>query len=269
MSGSIKGLVNKIQGSSFVDGPGVRSTIFLKGCPLRCLWCCDPEGQQLFPEANRLYPQKGMDRVFGEWMTADEVIEIVAKDIPFYRKSGGGVTIAGGEPTYQPAFCRELIRQCKERGLHTALDTCGYTVSEEAAQALAEADLLLYDLKNIDPDEHEKNTKAGNQVILENFRQMMELGKETIVRVPLIPGYTDTAENIKAIGEFLAGFKRRSVTQIDLLPYNRGGIIRYEMIGQVYPLRQDLERQSDSCLQDIKEMLSRALGGSCPVNIGH
>ena len=269
MAEEMRGLVNKIQGSSFVDGPGVRTTVFLKGCPLRCLWCCDPEGQQLFPEENKLYPHKGINKVFGEWMTADEVIEIVAKDIPFYRTSGGGVTIAGGEPTNQPTFCRELIRRCKALGIHTALDTCGYTVNEEAAMALEEADLLLFDLKNMDPDDHERNTGATNQIILRNFKRMMGLRKDTIIRVPLIPGYTDTPGNIKAIGDFLRSLGKLSVMQIDLLPYNRGGIIRYEMLGQEYPLEKNLARQSDGYLQGIKEVLAKLLGESCPVNIGH
>ena len=155
-------------------------------------------------------------------MTVEEVMEIIAKDVPFFRASGGGVTIAGGEPTYQPVFCRELIRQCKALGIHTALDTCGYTVNEEAVMALEEADLLLYDLKNMDPDEHERNTGVSNQIILRNFKRIMELKKDTLIRVPLIPGYTDTPGNIRAIGDFLHSFGKLSVIQVDLLPYNRG-----------------------------------------------
>ena len=269
MAEGIKGLVNKIEGSSFVDGPGVRTTVFLKGCPLRCLWCCDPEGQHLFPEENKLYPQKGINKVFGQWVTADEVIEIVTRDIPFYRASGGGVTIAGGEPTYQPTFCRELIRRCKALGIHTALDTCGYTVDEESVITLEEADLLLYDFKNMDPDEHKRNTGVSNEIILRNFKRIMELRKDTIIRVPLIPGYTDTPSNIRAMGDFLHSLGNLSIIQIDLLPYNPGGIIRYEMLGQEFPLEKNMARQSDGYLQEIKEMLVQLLGGSCPVNIGH
>jgi pyruvate formate lyase activating enzyme len=269
MAEQIQGLVNKIQGSSFVDGPGVRTTVFLKGCPLRCLWCCDPEGQHLFPEENKLYPQKGVNQIFGEWMTAEEVVETVAKDIPFYRASGGGVTIAGGEPTYQPTFCREVIRRCKALGIHTALDTCGHTVDEEAVRTLEEADLLLFDLKHMDPAQHALHTGASNTIILSNFRRMMELGKETIIRVPLIPGYTDTASNIRAIGHFIHSLGQRHVIQIDLLPYNRGGIIRYEMLGQKYPLGENLARQSEGYLKGIRDMLTEILGGSCPVNIGY
>ena len=265
----IKGLVDKIHGSSFVDGPGVRTTVFLKGCPLRCVWCCDPEGQQPFPEENRLYPQKGIMRVFGEWKTAREVCEIVARDIPFFNASGGGVTIAGGEPTYQSAFCRELIRQCRELRMHIALDTCAYTVDAEGATALEEADLLLFDLKNIDSGEHERNTGLPNKVILENFKRMVRLRKDIVIRVPLIPGYTDTMENIRAIGDFLHQFGEGRIVQIDLLPYNRGGVIRYEMLGRPYPLDVSLKRQNDEYLEEIRETLARKLKGSCPVNLGH
>jgi pyruvate formate lyase activating enzyme len=269
MAEEIKGLVVKIQGSSFVDGPGVRTTIFLKGCPLRCLWCCDPEGQHLFPEKNKLYPEKGVSPIFGEWVTVNEVMETVAKDIPFYRASGGGVTIAGGEPTYRPVFCREFIKRCRNLGIHTALDTCGHTIDEEGVMALEEADLLLYDLKSMDPDEHERNTGVRNNIILKNFRRMVELKKDIIVRIPLIPGYTDTMKNIKATGDFLSRFRKGSIIQIDLLPYNRGGIIRYEMLRLDYPLDKNLVRQSDEYLQKIKQLLVEMLGESCPVTIGH
>jgi pyruvate formate lyase activating enzyme len=264
-----KGLVVKIQGSSFVDGPGVRTTIFLKGCPLRCLWCCDPEGQRLFPEENRLYPQKGVSPVFGEWMTVDEVMEIVVKDIPFYRSSGGGVTVAGGEPTYQSAFCRELIKQCRALGIHTALDTCGHTTDEGGVMALEEADLLLYDLKGVDPVAHERNTGVRNDIILKNFRRMVELKKDIVIRIPLVPGYTDTVNSMKAMGEFLSRFRKDSFLQIDLLPYNRGGIIRYEMLGLNIPLDTDLVRQNDEHLQEIRRALLEMLGEACPVTIGH
>jgi pyruvate-formate lyase-activating enzyme len=162
-----------------------------------------------------------------------------------------------------------LIRRCKQLGIHTALDTCGYTMDEEAVMALEEADLLLYDLKNMDPGEHERNTKVSNQSILKNFKRIMELRKDTIIRVPLIPGYTDTPSHIKAIGDFLHNLGKLSVIQIDLLPYNRGGIIRYEMLGQEYPLEKNMARQSDEYLQEIKEILVKLLGESCPVNIGH
>ena len=263
-----KGLVTQIMGSSFVDGPGIRTTIFLKGCPLRCLWCCNPENQELYPEKNLLFPEKGNIDTFGEWLTVNEVMEIIKKDIVFYRASGGGVTIAGGEPTYQPTFTLELIRQCKELGIHTALDTCGYTASKQGIKVLEEGDLLLFDLKNMDSDEHERNTGLRNDVILENLRRMAQLKKPIIVRMPLIPDYTDTPENIRAIADFLVSLGNGSIRQIDILPYHEGGITKYEMLGKSYPLSTDLNPQSDEYLEQVKETLTSTLYESCTVNIG-
>jgi pyruvate formate lyase activating enzyme len=265
---NIKGLVVQIQGSSFVDGPGIRTTIFLKGCPLRCKWCCNPETQEYRPEENILYPEKGQRKIFGEWLTADEVMRIVSKDIPFYQSSGGGVTIAGGEPSFQPVFALELIKRCKELGIHTALDTCGYTINDQADRVLEAVDMLLYDLKNMDPIEHERNTGLRNDKILANLKRMAEMKKEIVIRVPLIPGYTDTKPNIIAIGEFLRVLDQGSLKQVDLLAYHQGGLTKYEMLGRIYPLDKNLKPQSDERLQEIKQTLISILGGSCPVYFG-
>jgi pyruvate formate lyase activating enzyme len=263
-----RGLVVQIQGSSFVDGPGIRTTVFLKGCPLRCLWCCNPECQEGYTEKNRLFPQKGLSEVFGKWLTVSEVIDVVKRDIPYYQTSGGGVTIAGGEPTYQPIFALELIKRCKELGIHTALDTCGYTLNKQAVRVLEEVDLLLYDLKNIDPVEHERNTGVGNDRILENLRRMVELKKDIIIRVPLISGYTDSMENVRAVGDFLASLGHGSIGEIDLLPYHQGGVIKYDMLGRNYPLGNGIEPPSDEYVQEVKQTLTWILGGSCVVNLG-
>lgn len=265
----IKGLVVKIQGSSFVDGPGIRTTLFLKGCPLHCLWCCNPETQEAGIEKNRLFPAKGSIEIFGNWLTVPEVMEIICKDIPFYKRSGGGVTIAGGEPTFQADFCLEIIRRCHQLRIHTALDTCGYTVSKKALQALKEADLLLYDLKNMDPAEHQKNSGKCNDIILDNLKQMVAMKKEIIIRVPLIPCYTDTLNNIRSIGNFLYSLGKGCIKQVDLLPYHKGGAIIYEMLGRSYPLDSRLHRQSDEYLQSLKDVLTGILKGSAPVYIGH
>jgi len=263
-----KGLIVQIQGSSFVDGPGIRTTVFLKGCPLRCKWCCNPECQEYYPEENKLFPEKGTSRVFGEWMTADEVIEIVKKDITFFRASGGGITIAGGEPTSYPAFTLELIRQCRELDISTALDTCGYTVSEQAVKVLEEADLLLYDLKNMDPVEHEQNTGVSNDIIQENLKRMVALKKNIIIRMPLIPGYTDTIENVNTIGNFINSLGEGSIKEIDLGAYHLGGLIKYEMLGRSYPLDKSMTPQSDEYLNEIRQTLISILGNSCPIYFG-
>jgi pyruvate formate lyase activating enzyme len=263
-----RGLIAQIQGSSFVDGPGIRTTIFLKGCPLRCLWCCNPEMQEDYPEKNILFPKKGTKEVFGKWSTIDEVMEIIQKDIPYYQVSQGGVTIGGGEPTYQPLYVSKLIKRCKELSIHTALDTCGYTVNKQATESLEEADLLLYDVKNIDPLEHKRNTGVSSDKILENLRRMVELKKKIIIRIPLIPGYTDNMENILRIGDFLASLGQNSISEVDLLPYNQGGIIKYDMLGRKYPLSMDLRHQSDEYLQELRQILMLRLDKACAVIVG-
>jgi len=263
-----RGLVVQIQGSSFVDGPGIRTTIFLKGCPLRCKWCCNPETQEYRTEENQLFPEKGTGKIFGQWFTVDEVMQIVQKDIRFYRSSGGGVTIAGGEPTFQTNFTLELIRRCRELGIPTALDTCGYTVNRSAVTALETADILLYDLKNIDPIEHEKHTGVSNDRILRNLKRLVELKKDIIIRVPLIPGYTDTESNIVGIGDFLADLGEGAVKEVDLLAYHLGGLTKYEMLGRTYPLDKSLKPQSEDYLQEIKHTLTSIIGDSCPIYFG-
>lgn len=225
------GVVTAIHRGSFVDGPGIRTTIFMKGCPLRCLWCCNPECQEFYPEANRLFPQKG-EEVFGRHMKVSSVMDVVAKDIPFYRSSGGGVTIAGGEPTAQPEFVLHLIEMCRQLGIHVALDTCGYTINEQALMALEQADLLLFDLKVIDPYDHTQYTGSSNELILANLRRLAKLDKAVIIRIPLIPGYTDTIQNITSMAQFLAVIDNWMPKQIDLLPYHKGGLIKYEMLGR-------------------------------------
>jgi pyruvate formate lyase activating enzyme len=237
-----------------VDGPGIRTTIFMKGCPLRCLWCCNPECQEFYPETNSLFPQKG-ERVFGKRMTVSSVMDVVSKDIPFYRNSGGGVTIAGGEPTAQPEFVLQLIKVCRQLGIHVALDTCGYTISEQASMALEQADLLLFDLKVVDPGEHLQYTGCSNELILANLKRLAELDKAVIIRIPLIPGYTDTLENIASIAQFLTAIGDWMPQQIDLLPYHKGGLIKYEMLGRKPAINSGLNPPSHEHILELKRNL--------------
>lgn len=276
---------------SFVDGYGIRTTVFLKGCPLKCIWCCNPEGQKFHPElklsvkkcngcgncvplcpvgAIKVDPQAEENKIqidrtictdcgkcvegcftdalemFGESYTVEELFAIVEKDEQFYRSSGGGVTIGGGEATCYPEFVRELIRLCKEKYIHTAVDTCGFITSEAGFKALEEADLLLYDLKGMDPEEHLKNTGVSNVPILENLKRLNAMGKPIIVRVPIIPGYTDSMEHLTGVAELLATLK--SVERVDLLPVHEFGKIKYEQLGKDYELHVQsipVERQAE------------------------
>jgi pyruvate formate lyase activating enzyme len=265
---NLKGLIVQIQGSSFVDGPGIRTTIFLKGCPLRCKWCCNPETQEMRQEENKLFPEKGAGKTFGQWLSVEEVMQTVQKDLKFYRSSGGGVTVAGGEPSFQPAFALEVIKRCKELQIHTALDTCGYTINEQAEKVLENVDMLLYDLKIMDPAGHEQYTGLKNDRILNNLRRMAQSKKDIVIRIPLIPGITDTAQNIIAIGDFLNSLGKGSIKQVDLLAYHLGGLTKYEMLGRDYPMDKSLKPQSEERLQEIKQTLTSVFNIGCPVYLG-
>ena len=288
------GIIFHIIHGSFVDGYGVRTTVFLKGCPLKCVWCCNPEGQQgqleikvtptecdgcgrctkICPtNAIQLDSKAGDDKIkldrelctncgkcievcytgalgyFGRYITVDEIFDIVKKDEPFYRASGGGVTIGGGEPTFQPLFTYALLRKCQENYIHTAVDTCGYTLTGEGLKVLEEADLLLFDLKGMDPKEHFKNTGVSNEPILANIKKLDAMGKAIIARVPIIPGYTDSAKNIKSTAEFLSRLK--SLERVDLLAYHEYGRIKYGQLGREYKLH--IQPLMEERLNDIRD----------------
>jgi glycyl-radical enzyme activating protein len=302
-----KGLLFHIIHGSFVDGYGIRTTVFLKGCPLRCIWCCNPEGQLGHPEikltpslcdgcgrcvpicttnAIQLEPKSADDRIridrelctncgkcievcyrgaldsFGKYYTVDEVFNIIKRDEQFYRASGGGVTIGGGEPTFQPRFTNALLTKCQENYIHVAVDTCGYTASSEGLAILEKADLLLFDVKCIDAEEHLKNTGVSNDLILSNLRRLDDMGKAIIIRVPLVPGYTDSTQNIRSTAEFLSGLK--SVERVDLLPYHEYGRVKYGQLGRECKLNvQPLTEERLNNIKDTFEQyrLNVQLGG--------
>ena len=290
------GLVFHIIHGSFVDGYGTRTTVFLKGCPLRCAWCCNPEGQKKHAELKvtaslcngcekcvsncptsaihidderRLWIDRaqctncgicvdfcftGALEMFGRLYTVDELFREVIKDEQYYRDSGGGVTLGGGEPTCQPRFTLQFIRKCRQHYIHTAMDTCGYFVNDEALQALEEVDLVLYDLKCMDPRDHLRSTSVSNRVILENLKRRDATGKPIIVRVPLIPGHTDSDANLSAIAELLATLK--SVKQVDLLAVHEFGKVKYEQLGMEYRL-SGVQPLSQERLEYIKALFER------------
>ena len=262
-----RGIIFNIQTYSIHDGPGIRTTVFIKGCPLKCVWCQNPESQidtpQLFfnselcvgcgkclqvcPEgAIRLYEGKSWTNrdvcrgtgkcaevcpnearnIVGRYVTAGEVFKEVAEDKMFYEKSGGGVTLGGGEPLASPEFTASLLRLCKAAGIHTALDTCGYAKWEIMKQILHHVDLVLYDLKHMDPAAHRLYTGVSNDLILENARRIChELHITILARVPIIPGFNDSMENIEATGRFVASELGTS-TEVHLLPYHKLGEIK-------------------------------------------
>lgn len=190
---------------------------------------------------------------FGKYMTVEEVFDIVKRDEEFYRASGGGVTIGGGEPTFQPLFTYQFLRKCKEHYIHVAIDTCGYALNDEALKVLDEADLLLYDLKDMDPKSHLRNTGAALKPILENIKRSNDMGKSIIIRIPLVPAYNDSAENVENMAAFLC--RLRCVERVDLLAYHEYGSVKYGQLGREYKLH--IQSPTAEHLNDIKDTFER------------
>lgn len=221
------------------DGPGIRSTVFFTGCPLRCAWCHNPEAFVLTE------PTEDGPR---EW-TVDELVRELERDLPYYDRSGGGVTLSGGEPLGQPEFVLELLEKCRRRELHTALDTSGCAEPELLEQAARTCDLVLYDLKAIDDDVHREWTGASNVLTLENLMVLNGLEVETWIRVPLVPGVNDDPDEIEAMIDFLKDTRFRRVS---VLPYHRIANGKYERLGLPNRL-EDVEPPGDEEMNQVKE----------------
>jgi pyruvate formate lyase activating enzyme len=286
-------LVLNITRMSVHNGPGVRTLILFKGCPLRCLWCSTPESQKAGPEI-AVYPKKctqcgycvpactlhaisltesaiTIDRtqcnscgdcvkvchpeaigLLGQWMTVEEIVREAGEDSVLYKHSGGGVTISGGEPLLQPDFTGELTETLQRRGISVGVDTCGHVPLADIHQVLPYVAFFLWDIKHMDPGEHRKLTGFSNELILSNARVVSERGIPMYIRVPLIPGYNDAEENIRATCEFAATL--HSVMEVHLLPLHHLGKIRYESLDRPYPLA-DVSLIPDNVLQDMERLV--------------
>ena len=271
----LKGRVFNIQRYSIHDGPGIRTTVFFKGCPLRCRWCSNPESISSQPEilvrearCNRCsrcievcspgalslastglwLDRKKCDlclkcidvcwedviEVAGRLMSLDEVVDECRRDELFYHNSGGGVTLSGGEPLMQADFALALLERCKLHGLNTALDTCGHVQWPVLEKALQYTDLLLFDIKHLDADEHRDGTGADNGLILANLEKAMNSGKARIwIRVPVIPGYNDSNQYMEGLASRLNGMKAEKVS---VLGYHEWGRTKYQSLGKAYQL---------------------------------
>lgn len=223
------GMVFDIKRGSINDGPGIRTSVFLKGCPLRCVWCHNPESQS--PE-----PQRAVmtDELCGREMSVTEVLAEVLADIPFYG-SEGGMTLTGGEPLMQTDFAFDLASAAKQSGVHVAIDTSGYATWSSFERMLAVADLFLYDLKCMDDDRHRKLTGLGNGLILENLFRLDEAGARIWIRCPLVPGVNDGDGDLEAIVAVTTRLKH--LDRIELCPYHPIGLEKYEKFG--IPVRLD------------------------------
>ena len=245
---NLKALVFNIKRCSFEDGPGIRTTVFLKGCPLRCVWCCNPEGQERYLE---LKDGSVTKEFFERYMSVDEVMAIFRADVPFFETSKGGVTIAGGEPTMHYEFVHELLQRCRFNNIHTALDTCGWAEGK-SAELLVEADLLLYDIKLLLEDQHIRFTSITNRPILENLKRVARIGRSIIVRIPIVPGYTDSDENIQGIGKLLYGLK--TIQRVDLIAFHGFAVTKYAALNKKQIL-DSIPQPSKAEMLRIKSML--------------
>ena len=208
-----RALIFDIKRGSSEDGPGIRTTVFFKGCPLSCVWCQNPEGIELKPETDL-----NGDSV-GEWMDLEELLYRVCQDKPFYRSSGGGVTLSGGEPTRQTAFNHYFLKALKAEGIHTAIETCGlFNYERFLQQLLPWLDLIYFDLKLIDNFQSRRFTGCSNRTIMNNFSRLIQHADVPIVpRIPLIPGITDTEYNLTEWADYL---RNNGVDSCSLMPYN-------------------------------------------------
>lgn len=229
----IKGRIFNIQRFSIHDGPGIRTIVFLKGCYMRCAWCCNPESQRY--EIETLI-EGGKEKTVGKDVTVSEIIDEILLDLPYYRRSGGGLTLSGGEVLAQADFARELLREAKSYGLHTAIETAASLPYSEIEKLLPYLDLVLMDIKLMNPEKHREYTGTSNERILENARLLAKSGVELIVRTPVIPGVNDSPEEIRAISTFAKSLG--TVREHHLLPYHRLGMDKYDGLGRRYSLKE-------------------------------
>ena len=225
------GLITDIQRFSVDDGPGIRTTVFLKGCPLRCLWCHNPETQSTEVELRCVGSEC---ESWGKTVTVEEVVGEVMKDKRYYDTSGGGLTISGGEPLLQAKFTLALLAQAKAVGLHTCLETCGYVEEKALREAAAWTDIFLYDYKATDPAIHQELTGVSNRRILRNLDMLYNLGASIILRCPIIPGCNMEAAHFDGIIALLE--KYPNIPRAELMAYHKMGASKYKQLGKPYTL---------------------------------
>lgn len=255
----VKGRIFDIQRYSVHDGPGIRTVVFLKGCFLRCKWCCNPESQSYDVQTMKVAAK---DRIIGKDITVEEVLDEVLKDRNYYFKSGGGITLSGGEVLFQPDFTTSLLKIFKENGLHTAIESTAFAKFETIQRVLPYLDLYLMDIKHMDDIKHKAYTGQSNKIILENARRIADSGMHLIIRVPVIPGFNDTEIEIRQIAEFTESLG--TVHELHLLPYHRLGQDKYEGLGMDYALK-GIEPFTEESMQNLLQVVSHTTKLRCQI----
>jgi pyruvate formate lyase activating enzyme len=256
---AVTGRIFDIQRFSIHDGPGIRTIVFLKGCRLRCKWCCNPESQEFDIQTMTV---QGKPKVIGRDVTVEEVFEEIKKDYTYYRRSGGGVTLSGGEALLQPEFAIELLKTCQEFGINTAMESAAFESFEVIKQYLPYIDTFLMDIKHMDSRKHEEFTGKPNELILENARKIAQTGANLIIRIPVVPSFNHTTDEIKDIAAFAKTLP--GVKELHLLPYHRLGQDKYEGLGRKYTLSH-IEPPSN---EDMKQLLEAAERSGLQCQIG-
>ncbi len=237
------GTIFNIQKYSVNDGPGIRTVVFFKGCPLRCKWCANPESQSTQPQI--------MDGVKkGEIKSIEEILKTVEQDRVFYEESDGGITLSGGEILAQPDFAAELLLASKEAGLHTCCETTGFAKAETFDQVTEHADLILFDMKHWNSDRHKSGTGVANEQIISNMKRAVAAGKEVLPRIPVIPGFNDSLEDAAAFASLL---KEIGLTRAQLLPFHQFGENKYHLLKKEYAY-EDIPSYHREDLEDFRQV---------------
>lgn len=255
-----KGRIFDIQRYSIHDGNGIRTIVFLKGCVLRCRWCCNPESQEY---AIQTMMVQGEPKIIGRDVTVAEVMETVEKDRPYYRRTRGGLTLSGGESLCQPEFATALLRAAKENGINTAMESMGCAKWEVIEGVLPYLDQYLLDIKHCNPDKHREFTGRSNELMLENAKKIAASHMtELSIRVPVIPGFNDTQEEIRDIAAYTRALG--NVKRLHLLPYHRLGQDKYAGLGREY-LMGDVKPPANEKMQELLTAAEQTAGIECQI----
>lgn len=253
----MEGLIFSIKLYAVHDGPGIRVTVFMKGCPLSCWWCHNPEG--ISTDAEKVLQDERVgdmeflvEKDVGQYYSPDQVLQILDKQRIFLTESQGGITFSGGEPLLQPDFLLETLMICREAGYHTAVDTSGYVDQLHLVSIIPYTDLFLFDLKHLDPHKHLLYTGVSNELILKNLDMILESGKDIFIRFPVLPGINDDTEHLEMLRSYLVKPGAGNLLRLNLLPYHRIGASKYKKFN--IPFRMNgVTPPSPERMKELKE----------------